>query len=120
MKRDLVFFSLLIFLSALPAGLLAQTRDAYGVWASDARYDLKVFPYKGMVVDVKWSEIEPAEGQFDWRKVDTGLETASNLGLYSCIGVSVGPMSPLWIYEKGIPKIMTQGHRRSGWERTAM
>jgi hypothetical protein len=39
------------------------------------------------------------------------LKKAASLGLYACIGVNVGPMSPAWLYDKGIPKVMTTGHR---------
>ena len=90
-------------------------KNAYGVWASDDKGDLKTFPCKGMVVDFHWSEIEPTEGVFDWQQFDAQMKQAADLGLYCCVGISVGPMSPLWLYEKGIPKVMTVGHRvRSG------
>lgn len=104
---------LLVLFACLPAGLAAQLRtpDACGVWVRGNRYDVKEFPYRGAEVDYKWDEIEPSEGVFTWKDFDAELERAASLGLYASVGINVGPMSPAWLYDKGIPKVMTPSHR---------
>ena len=100
---------LLLFASLLPGQI--RTRDAYGVWIRGNRYDATEFPYRGVEVDLKWEDVQPAEGQFVWTDFDAELKHAAELGLYVCIGINVGPMSPAWLYEKGVPRVMTTGHR---------
>jgi hypothetical protein len=99
---------------ALAAPLPAQNRDVYGVWVRGGKYDLKEFPFKGVEVDAKWSKVEPSDGDFDWKDFDARLEKAATLGLYTFVNIGVGPQSPLWLYDKGIPKVMTEGHDKSG------
>lgn len=91
--------------------LFALFPDAYGVWVRGNRYDLKEFPYRGVEVNLKWEDVQPSEGVFVWKDFDEQLRKAASLGLYTCIGIDVGPMSPAWLYEKGIPKVMTPSHR---------
>jgi hypothetical protein len=88
-----------------------RDRDAYGVWIRGRNYDVREFPYRGVEVDFTWDEIQPAEGVFDWSGFDAALKKAAGQGLYVCVGINVGPMSPEWLYAKGIPKVMTTGHR---------
>jgi hypothetical protein len=97
----------------LAASLAAQVmpRDAYGVWVRGNSYDVKEFPYRGAEIDLKWEEVQPSEGVFVWTDFDAELKKAASLGLYACIGINVGPMSPAWVYDKGVPKVMTTGHR---------
>jgi hypothetical protein len=114
-KCSVVSLSLLILLSISAGSLCAQDPDAFGIWVrGERRYDPKEFAYKGIEVNVHWKQLEPSDGVFDWKVIDTGLEKATNLGLYTCVGVTVGPLSPRWLYEKGVPMVMTQGHVRSG------
>ena len=103
----------LALLASLATGLEAQitTRDAYGVWVRGNRYDVKEFPYRGAEIDLKWEDVQPSEGVFVWKDFDAELQRAASLGLYASVGINVGPMSPAWLYEKGIPKVMTTGHR---------
>jgi hypothetical protein len=117
MKHALVTVLLLAVAVPFATSLQAQirTREAYGVWVRGDRYDVKEFPYRGVEVDLTWEEVQPSEGVFGWKDFDAELEKAANLGLYACIGINVGPMSPAWVYDKGVPKVMTTGHRiRSG------
>lgn len=89
----------------------AQIQDAYGIWVRGSRYDLKEFPYRGVEIDLKWEDVQPSENVFAWKDFDEALERAAGLGLYACVGINVGPMSPAWLYDKGIPKVMTPSHR---------
>lgn len=117
MKRALVTVLLLALVASFATSLQAQmrTRDAYGVWVRGKRFDVKEFPYRGVEIDVKWEEIQPSDGVFVWKDFDKELNQAAGLGLCACIGINVGPMSPAWLYDKGVPKVTTSGHRiRSG------
>ena len=114
MKRTVLPASLAALATIATANSWAEVnRDAYGVWVGgNERYDPKDFPYRGVVVDVNWADVEPSQGVFDWKGLDARLERAANLGLYACVGVTVAPSSPSWLYDQGVPKVMTEGHRR--------
>ena len=94
--------------------------DSFGVWLQinhnqSLDKDLAdISHYKGVMFTKAWSEIERTDGVFDWTRLDANLEKAASLGLYCSIGIPTGPMSPKWIYERGVPKVMTEGHNRSG------
>ena len=66
------------------------------------------------MIGKSWSEVERCEGVFDWTRLDANLEQAAGLGLYCAIGIAAGPMGPAWLYDHGVPKVMTKGHNRSG------
>ncbi|MCX7012843.1 MAG: beta-galactosidase [Candidatus Sumerlaeota bacterium] len=115
MKGAVVTTSLIALLAVPAAELRAEVnRDAYGIWVRGKNYDLSEFPYRGVEVDPAWADIEPSEGVFDWRDFDAGLEKATDLGFYTFISINVGPMSPMWLYDIGIPKVMTQHRVRTG------
>ncbi len=70
--------------------------------------------YRGVMIGKAWSEIERSDGVFDWKQLDATLAQVADLGLYCGIGVATGPQSPEWIYDHGVPRVMTKGHVRDG------
>ncbi len=104
----------IVALASPAAKLMAKSHDWYGVWARGGNADTSAFPFKGIEFDGKWAEIEPKEGVFDWKELDASLSKAADEGLHVLLSVNVGPDSPKWLYEKGIPKAMTSGHRHAG------
>lgn len=70
--------------------------------------DTKKFPYiKGFGDRLKWCDLEPKEGQFDWSKMDQNIQNAVKGGYYYYFVLWTGPHSPKWIYKKGIPQVKT-------------
>ncbi len=96
--------------SPLPSAL---TTDWYGVWTrGDANSDRSGFPFKGIEFQGTWSEIEAADGVFNWTAIDAILTFAADQGLYVLLSVNVGPDSPGWLYSKGVPQVFTDGHEK--------
>jgi hypothetical protein len=54
-----------------------------------------------------WSVLEPEDGNYDWKFVDTKLRYWTSKGVYLQVSVFVGPMSPEWLYKKGVPRVKT-------------
>ncbi len=120
MKNLRIAVSLCVLLAASVARAGAPGQDACGVWLqinhnqtfdndlNDLRH------YKGVMLSKSWSEIEPSEGVFAWKQLDAKLEQAAGLGLYYGIGIPGGPLGPVWLYDHGVPKVMTEGHNRDG------
>ncbi len=91
----------------------ALTTDWSGVWTrGDANSNRSGFPFKGIEFQGIWSEIEAADGVFNWSTLDAILTFAADQGLYVLLSVNVGPDSPSWLYSKGVPQVLTgtDGH----------
>ena len=108
MKRLAIFPVVAAMLAALAMNLPAQNRDAYGVWVRGGKYDLKEFPFKGVEVDAKWSEVEPSDGvvrhppQFDaLLRVTPGLPTTPATPSQSTATTNFIGRSP-WQSEAGL------------------
>jgi hypothetical protein len=72
--------------------------------------DTKQFPFiKGVTDRIKWQDVEPAENQYDWSKMDNNIRNAVKGGYYYYFVLWTGPHSPDWIYEKGVPRVKTVG-----------
>src|SRR5262249_43903350 len=114
----------LLFIAAVcaaePAQPPAPRRESFGVWLQvnhNQPFDSDVKDnrlYKGVMLGKAWSAIERADGDFDWKRLDRNLEQAADLGLYCALGIAAGPMAPTWIYDRGVPRVMTEGHPRNG------
>ncbi len=52
----------------------------------------------GFVLDIAWSTIEPARGQFQWSVLDSWLLPAVAAGKKLDIGVEAGNYAPAWLY----------------------
>lgn len=108
-----ILLSVLLIVSA--TNLWAQQRpESFGAWTRGSNYDLSVFPYKGIEVGPAWSDIEPSKGVFDWSSIDVPLADANRANVYFFCSINVGPHSPLWLYNNGVPEVYTEGHLRSG------
>lgn len=59
-------------------------------------------PYvKGILVRFGWSDIETAEGVYDWSVIDGLLSQAAASGKQITLGVMAGYMTPSWVYADG-------------------
>lgn len=78
----------------------------WGIWGTPLSREGRPW-YKGHGVTVDWRDIEPADNQFDWRKLDEGIAAATSQGLYVMVMVYGGAKSPDWIYRAGVPRVTT-------------
>lgn len=68
------------------------------------------FPFiKGEADRIKWSDIESNDGVFDWTRLDAHIRNAVKGKYFYYFVLWTGPDSPEWIYEKGVPKLVTTG-----------
>lgn len=93
------------------AAALEPNPKPFGVWwrgGKDAVALRKEAPYvTGVFAAIKWSELEPADGQYDWKAFDGPLREYAKAGLYMQLMVLVGPDSPKWIHDAGVPLVKT-------------
>jgi len=91
-------------------------REACGIWqwyshhGSPERWDGRVgadtYPgMKGVPAVVGWNELEPWDGEFQWRLIDDVFEKCAANGLYTFSMIWYLPPNPEWLYEKGVPRV---------------
>ena len=79
----------------------------------DGATDIARFPYiKGYADRVSWRHLEPTPGVYDWSKMDARIRDAATGKYYYYFVLWTGPHAPEWIYEHGVPRVATGGHRR--------
>jgi len=95
---------------------LAISPSCFGVWdRGDAVEDFREFPFvRGTCCNAPWNRVEAKPGVFDWTQLDRLVEKAfrENVSLY--VAFEAGPESPDWVYEAGVPKVVTKLGKRSG------
>jgi len=68
------------------------------------------FPFiKGEADRVKWADMEPKPGVYDWSQMDSHIRNAVKGNYYYYFVLWTGPHAPEWIYEKGVPKVTVSG-----------
>ena len=68
------------------------------------------FPFiKGEADRVKWADMEPKPGEYDWSQMDSHIRNAVKGNYYYYFVLWTGPHAPEWIYEKGVPKVIVSG-----------
>ena len=92
-----------------PAGGTASKPDYPGVWGIWSTNVTKAGrPWlKGDVIAVGWDEIERADNQFDWTKLDTQINKVASQDLYVMPLVYTGLHAPHWLYSNGVTEIRT-------------
>lgn len=70
--------------------------DLMGVWLDEAHLKMSVNWVK---MQVRWEDIEPEQGQYEWRDLDVFLPAASERGIKVLISVVT---APAWARESGI------------------
>jgi len=83
----------------------------WGIWGGEY-LDTDVRPWlKGTLIFKCWDELEPANNQFEFGPLDSGLQRAADNGHpYIMIGIYAGFNSPDWLYTNGVPKVTTISH----------
>lgn len=63
---------------------------------------------KGAAVIIHWKNVEPQQGKYKWQQqLGSKLKQAIDNDFYVHIMLWVGPHSPSWIYQQGVPKVRT-------------
>ncbi|KAB1154023.1 hypothetical protein [Flavobacterium luteum] len=110
---------LLIFNSALLAQKISSEQvETFErpIWAgfytnkTSEPINTKAFPFiKGMADLLKWSDLEPQIGVYDWSKLDEKIHSAVKGRYYYYFVLWTGPHSPEWIYDQDVPKVACKG-----------
>jgi hypothetical protein len=89
--------------------------SSFGVWDRGEAMDLKVYPFvRGTSCDAPWDEVEKKPGVYDWSVMDQAVERASKDKISLYFSFEAGPKTPDWVYEKGVPKVVTDDKRHQG------
>lgn len=94
-----------------PSNPQSDRPEWFGAWwrGGDNPQEMKEkFPYiRGVFVGMKWANIEPRKGEFDWAYFDKELTRYARAGFVIQYIIMVGPDSPEWIYDNGVPLVTT-------------
>ncbi|MEI6554291.1 MAG: hypothetical protein WCL70_01740 [Paludibacter sp.] len=111
MNRTTLLVLIALFLSR--GSVQSIERPDWAGFYTNARnntIDTKRFPFiKGEADRIKWSDVEINDGVYDWTKMDAHIRNAVKGKYYYYFVLWTGPDSPEWIYEKGVPKVLTTG-----------
>jgi len=98
------------------AALHAQETD-YGIWywaGYKSKAKKSLYPgLKGGLIIYRWRDLEAEPGVYDWSQVEGLMAMARGEGLRYAFALLVGPDSPEWLYEQGVPKVLTT---QEGWQ----
>jgi len=108
-------FSLLIIIilfstNVLKAQKIAVPINTYGVWdrggGIDDYSDPKADFVLGIEVSATWAEVQSkGPGKFDFSAFQEVLDKAAKHHKIVKVSINVGPNSPLWLYENGVPLV---------------
>lgn len=116
-QKALISLFILIIGTNIVLAQSAVPHSNYGVWnrggdpsfnPNQANYDYLVGVTKGPM----WAEIQPNNStSFDWSEMQEAIDLAYDNNQLVALKINVGPQSPDWIYNEGVTKVMTTGHR---------
>ena len=93
----------------------APLPSSFGVWDRGEAQDPRVYPFlRGTSCDAPWNEVEKKPGVYDWSAMDQAVERAFKEKISLYFSFEAGPKTPEWVYEKGIPKVVTDNERHAG------
>ena len=100
----------LFFITKSQAQKIAVPISSYGVWdrggGIDDYSDPKADFVMGIEVSAKWSEVQASEpDKFDFSMFQEVLDKAAKYNKIVKISINVGPDSPFWLYENGVPLV---------------
>ena len=74
--------------------------------------NLKEYPFvRGTACDAPWDSVEKKPGVYDWSAMDQAVERAYKDKISLYFGFEAGPSTRTWVYEKGVPKVVTNDKR---------
>jgi len=69
---------------------------------------------KGQADRIKWANLEPTQGSFDWSPIDGLLTRAADGGYYCYFALWSGDRCPNWVYDSGVPTVYTDARGSEG------
>ena len=101
---------LLFCVSISQAQKIAVPISSYGVWdrggGIDDYSDIKADFVMGIEVSAEWAEVQSmGPGKFDFSMFQEVLDKAAKHHKIVKMSIGVGPNSPLWLYENGVPLV---------------
>ncbi len=104
----------LIGIGSLPTINAGPRPESFGVWDRGEAMDPKVYPFvRGTSCDAPWDEVEKKPGVYDWSTMDQAIERAYKDKISLYFSFEAGPKTPAWVYEKGVPKVVTNDKRHA-------
>ena len=107
---SLVFLAIFIFNNVLFAQKIAVPITSYGTWdrggGIDDYSDPKADFVMGIEVSAEWAEVQSiGPAKFDFSMFQEVLDKAAKHHKIVKMSIGVGPNSPLWLYENGVPLV---------------
>lgn len=96
-------------------GTNRSLNNMWGVWGGGELSDADMAKYsffKGWYIVYQWKKLEPQKGKFDWNYFDSQMKFAADNNLSIGFMVWVGPHSPQWLFENGVPLVSTQTKKK--------
>lgn len=111
MKKLLLLLLISLF-SQLHSQQPAIPISSYGIWDRGGNFlanpnDSRLSYFKGVQIELKWSDIQPTGSIYDWGSLYSDLQLCSTHNKYAYINILVGPDAPSWVYISGVPKVLT-------------
>ena len=112
-----LIFSVLLFCTHIAqAQKIAVPISSYGVWdrggGVDDYSDPKADFVMGIEVSATWAEVQSmGASKFDFSMFQKVLDKAAKHHKIVKISINVGPNSPLWLYDNGVPLVKVKSHK---------
>ncbi len=106
----------LFFISKSQAQKIAVPIHSYGVWdrggGVDDYSDPKADFVMGIEVSATWAEVQSmGPDKFNFSMFQKVLDKAAKYHKIVKISINVGPNSPLWLYDNGVPLVKVKSHK---------
>jgi len=96
-------------------GADGRLRNMWGVWGGGELSSAEMAKYsffKGWYVVYQWKKLEPEKDNFDWNYFDSQMKFAADNDLDIGFMVWVGPHTPQWLYNSGVPLVTTETKKK--------
>jgi len=112
--RKLILITL-IYVGPFACLNAAPLPSAFGVWDRGETMDPAVYPVvKGTGCDANWESVEKQPGVYDWSEMDAAMDNVVKRKQSLYFSFEAGPKTPEWVYEKGVPKVVTDDTQHAG------
>ncbi|MCX6931114.1 MAG: hypothetical protein NTZ29_00260 [Verrucomicrobia bacterium] len=99
--------------AAMATGGAAEGKPGYGIsswagWKPGQISQAECPELRSVPLILKWDSLEPASGRYAFaEELGRPLQAAQEGGLYITLMIWVGPAAPEWIYQSGVPRVIT-------------
>ena len=99
--------------AAVATGGAAEAKPGYGIsswagWKPGQISQAECPELRSVPLILKWDSLEPASGRYAFaEELGRPLQAAQEGGLYITLMIWVGPAAPEWIYQHGVPRVIT-------------